>query len=108
MKTNRNAYQLVIVFQPKTSQKDREMTFAKVTEMVEKLGAKVALTTDLGTRELAYPIKKCTKGEFWQLDIEAEKTFNNNEINLFLNREPQVIRYLVLKKTAVAKALAGK
>ncbi len=98
MKTNKNAYQLVIVFLPKTAEKDKEGVLAKVKELTEKLGAKVDKTVDMGTKELSYMIKKQNKGEFTEVTISSEVSFKYDEINLYLNREVNVIRYLVLKK----------
>lgn len=98
MKTNKNAYQLVIVFAPKLAEKEKEGVLAKVKGLVTKLGAKVEKVEDLGTKELEYLIKKHNKGEFTEMLITTEVSFKYDEITLFLNREPTVIRYLVLKK----------
>lgn len=98
MKSKKNAYQLVLVVQPKLPQKDREGILAKVAELVKKDGVEVGKEEEMGTKELAYEIKGQNKGDFWKVDLSSDKTFTFSEVNLFLNREAQVIRYLVLKK----------
>ena len=98
MKTNKNAYQLVIVFQPKTDAKDKEGVFDRIKAFATTLGAQVDKVEDLGTKELAYVIKKFTRGDFSEMSISTEVSFKYDEITLYLNREPSVIRYLVLKK----------
>ena len=51
----------------------------------------------IGVKPLVYQIKNFDKADFWQLEVEADKPIKLAELNVFLNRELQVIRYLVLK-----------
>ena len=98
MKSNNNAYQLVLVFKAKLPQKDREVILEKITEMVKKQDAEIGTQEDMGSKELAYEIKGQLKGDFLKVEVKTTKEFSYKELNLFLNREAQVIRYLVLKK----------
>jgi ribosomal protein S6 len=94
----KNIYQIVLVLAPKTAEKDRETLFAKLEEMVVAAGAKVEAKESLGVKELVYDIKKNSKGEFWSWKVESGKSFGIKEINLFLNRQTSIIRYLILKE----------
>ena len=98
MKDTKNNYQLVVVFDPKTDEKDKEKVNKKIEDILAENKAEVVKKDKAGLKNLAYKIKTFDKGDFWIWDIAAEKPFNVKEFNLFLNREPSIIRYLVLKK----------
>jgi len=89
-------YEVTVVFAPKTEEKATEAVFSKLESMW--IAATLEKKEHLGSKALAYPIKGHVKGDFWVLKMTADKTLKLNEANLFLNREPSVIRYLVIKK----------
>ena len=70
---------------------------AKVESWLTTNKAKIAKKEHTGNKELVYEIAKGRKGDFWVLDVVAELPLKLNELNLFLNREVNVIRYLILK-----------
>ncbi len=95
MKGNKYRYQLVIVLHPKTEDKDKVL--AKANAWLEK--NKIESTSEhLGMKELAYEIGKNSKGDFWAMSLTSESPIKQKELNLLLNREPNIIRYLILKK----------
>jgi small subunit ribosomal protein S6 len=84
-------YELTLVFSPVLDASKRE-------EIQQKLlkGMKAVDTEDLGSLDLAYPIKKQTKGNFMRFHLEAapeeivkmKETFKITE---------GVLRYLIIK-----------
>lgn len=98
MKDTKINYQLVVVFDPKTDEKDKEKVNKKIEDILAENKAEVVKKEKVGLKNLAYKIKSFDKGDFWVLDIASEKPVGLKEFNLFLNREPSIIRYLVLKK----------
>ena len=100
MKGNQHNYQIILVLNPKAEDKDKDKVLAKVESWLGVNKAKIAQKTHTGIKELVYEIAKNRKGDFWLLDTEAEMPLKLNEINLFLNREANVIRYLILKVSA--------
>ena len=95
MKENKYQYQLVVVLGPKTENKDKVL--AKVTDWLKK--NKIESNEDhMGLKELAYEINKNTKGDFWVYNLTSESPIKLKEFNLMLNRESNIIRYLILKK----------
>lgn len=95
MKGNKHQYQLVVVLAPKTEKKDKVL--AKVTDWLEK--NKIESTSDhMGLKDLAYEINKDSKGDFWIYNLTSELPIKLKEFNLLLNRESNIIRYLILKK----------
>ena len=95
MKEKKYQYQLVVVLGPKTE--DKNKVLAKVTDWLEK--NKIKSTEDhMGLKELAYEIDKNSKGDFWVYELTSESPIKLKEFNLLLNRESNIIRYLILKK----------
>lgn len=95
MKESKNQYQLILVLNPKTE--DKENIIKKITTWLET--KKVDLTqVHLGLKELAYEILKNSKGDFWSIELKLKSPIKWKEFNLILNRESNIIRYLILKK----------
>jgi len=95
MKGNKYNYQLIVVLAPKTENKEKVLV--KVTDWLKK--NKIESTSNhMGLKELAYEIDKNTKGDFWVYELNSELPIKLKEFNLLLNRESNIIRYLILKK----------
>lgn len=97
MKEKKHNYQMILVLNPKTEDKDTEKVLAKVESWLGGIKAKVTKKDHLGNKELVYEIANSRKGDFWVLEVEGEVPVKLNELNLFLNREVSVIRYLIVK-----------
>ncbi|MEI8068097.1 MAG: 30S ribosomal protein S6 [Candidatus Shapirobacteria bacterium] len=106
MKGNKNKYQMVLVLNPKTEEKEK--TLDKLYSWIESNESEIVNKDNLGLKELSYEINGNSKGDFWVLDVESVKPLKLKEFNLLLNRETKIIRYLILKKPACVKAKAGK
>ncbi|MFA5828276.1 MAG: 30S ribosomal protein S6 [Candidatus Shapirobacteria bacterium] len=98
MKDNKYKYQIVSVLNPKIEEKEKEEVLVKIEGWVDDAKAKVVSKNHLGMIDMVYKIRDFGKGDFWVLDVEGEKPIQFKEFNLFLNREPKIIRYLILKK----------
>lgn len=97
MKEKMNSYQMVLVFAPKTGTEAINGVIAKVSTFLSGMQAEISKQNGLGTKELVYDIGGYRKGDFWELTVESAKPIKVNDINIFLNRETSVIRYLILK-----------
>ena len=91
-------YQVVVVFNPKAEEKNKEKVLSKLGEVLIPFEAKINSKEQLGTKELTYLIKNHNKGDFWKLKVTTPKPLNIKEISSYLNRETEVIRYLILKE----------
>lgn len=96
----KNNYQVIVEFSPKADEKTKQPVLEKINKWFETNSAEVVKTEHLGNKELAYKIQNFEKADFWELSVESTKPVKLTEANIFLNRDPQVIRYLVLKKPA--------
>lgn len=96
MKGKKYQYQLVLILDPKTEKKEKVLEKVKswlIDHKVEK-----PVETHVGLKELVYEIKKLTKGDFWTYDLDTDIPLGIKELNILLNREINIIRYLILKK----------
>jgi len=98
MKGNKNLYEVILVLDARTDEKEKEDVLAKVTGWLEGVAGKVIKKDHTGGKALVYKIKGQDKGDFWTLEVEGEKPLKLKEVSLFLNRETKIIRYLILKR----------
>lgn len=93
---SKHRYQLVVVFAGSAT--SQEATVKKVLAWFKANDLSVVEDKKMGTIELAYPIAKQKKGDFWVWEVEADKAVAANSLRVMLDREKEVIRYLILKK----------
>lgn len=96
MKGNKYQYQIILVLSPKTE--DKEKVLEKAYSWLESNKAEISNKDHMGLKDLAYEINGQNKGDFWVLDVESDESLKIKEFNLLLNRETNIIRYLILKK----------
>jgi len=95
MKDKKYKYQIVTVLNSKAEDKDKITT--KLEKWIKDVKANIVKIDHMGQKELVYEINHQRKGDFYLFDLESEKPLELKEFNLFLNREPNIIRYLILK-----------
>ena len=96
MKGNKYQYQIILVLNPKTE--DKEKVLNKAYGWLEANGAEITNKDHMGLKELAYEIQNHNKGDFWVLEVESKDSLKIKDFNLLLDRETNIIRYLILKK----------
>lgn len=96
MKGKKYQYQIVLVLNPKTE--DKEKVLNKFYSWIEGTKAEITNKDHSGLKELAYEIQKLDKGDFWVLDVQSDSPLKLKDFNLLLDRETNIIRYIILKK----------
>ena len=91
-------YEFVFLTKPGLNQDKLKDLFSSLEKQIEKVGGKAKKKNHWGTKSLVYPIKKQHKADFyiWQLDFNQELKLKS--LNTFLNRQANIIRYLLLSK----------
>lgn len=97
MKDNQHKYQFVLVLDSKIEDVEREKTLNKIETWLKSNKTEVVKKEHTGAKDLVYAIRGLRKGDFWILDIACEVPLKLKELNLLLNRETSVIRYLIIK-----------
>lgn len=96
--TYSHKYQLIVEYPSGLDSKKQKDDLVKLEKEIEKKGMKVSFS-DWGEKELAYKIEENEKARFWigNVEIEADVLAPWKDIRVFLNRNKQIIRYLILK-----------
>lgn len=97
MKLSKRKYQVVLVLNPTMKDKDRDVLLDKIEKEIEKEGVKVKVKNQMGMKSFVYDIRGFEKGDFWIFDVRGKNGIELNDLNVFLNREADIIRYLILK-----------
>jgi len=95
MKGNKYQYQIIMVLNPKTE--DKEKVLDKAYSWLKKNKVEILNKDHMGLKDLAYEIKDQNKGDFWVIDVESKEPLKTKDFNLLLDREINIIRYLILK-----------
>lgn len=98
MKESNYKYEVIVVLNPKAESKEKEKSIGVIEAKIAEMKFEVENREDMGTKSLAYKIKGLDKGDFWCFHVGGKNPIKLNEFNLFLNRESNIIRYLILKK----------
>lgn len=89
-------YELVYILRPTVAPSDARKVAERITDVVQKRGAKLVRVDNWGKRKLAYPIKKASRGFFVYLklvgfsDVVAELERNLRNLD-------EVIRYQTVR-----------
>ena len=87
-----NNYYLTLVLKPDVEEKARKVLLDNIKKKFDKVGKE-----DLwGARDLAYPIKKQTKGYYVHFEMEADPKIIK-DIDKMLKVEEDIIRYLLVR-----------
>lgn len=67
MKDNISAYELVVILKPDTTEEDQKNFFRKLKDIVENSSGKVEFLETWGSRLLANPIDKLSRGVYFHM-----------------------------------------
>ncbi|KKS47558.1 30S ribosomal protein S6 [Candidatus Gottesmanbacteria bacterium RIFCSPLOWO2_02_FULL_42_29] len=101
-----NLYEMMLIENSALSESEEKKLDKKIEDFLKDKG-KIVKKSLFGKRELAYPIKKETKGNYWiynlELDPGAVSQFSQK-----LKMEESVLRFLLLKSQTVLEKAKGK
>jgi len=93
-----NQYEFIFLIKPRLGGKKRETIFSSLEKEIKNIGGKIKKKEDMGLKRLAFEIKDQAEAVFnvWHIQFEESPDFSS--VNLFINREEEIIRYLFLRK----------
>tara|TARA_E500000178_G_C16763721_1_gene635973 strand:+ start:245 stop:583 length:339 start_codon:yes stop_codon:yes gene_type:complete len=98
-------YENVFIFSGQLSQKSAEDKFEESLEPIKKAGGKVLKKESWGLRDLAYKIKKNSKGYYFMINCECDtKVFE--ELNIKVKQDLGFLRFMTIKIKSVEKELS--
>ena len=87
-------YEIMYILSANLDDEARKNEIAKLQGILESNGLKVNDTKELGVKDLAYPIKKQTKGFYAVVLVEGEAE-GLNEFTRLAKLDANVIRHLI-------------
>ena len=89
-------YEVLFILKPTLTEEEVSAKVEFVKQTLEKNGAVIANTISMGTRKLAYKIKKYERGTYFVVYFKAEGGLIK-ELERVLNITEDVIRFLIVK-----------
>lgn len=87
-------YELLYILRPDLEEDARKKVVESLSDLLTKNGAKVNKTEEWGLKQLAYEIKKFTKGYYALVKFEAEKAALD-EFDRMTKINQNVLRFLI-------------
>ncbi len=91
-----NSYLLTLVLKPDLTDADRKTLLDSVTKKLIGEDGKIDKEDMWGSKDLAYPIKKQTKGFFVHYAVTTDPQ-NGKAIDKTLKLEEDILRYLLVR-----------
>lgn len=103
-------YELALVADPRISDDDMTALSNETKQLITSRGGEVVREESWGRRKLAYPIEKLTEGRylFLYLQMEPGKTALLPEVELRLNQNEKVLRFLTVRTDLDLKRAANR
>lgn len=102
-------YELALVADPRLSDDDMTALSTEFKQLITSRGGEVVREESWGRRKLAYPIHKLTEGRylFLFLQIEPAKAGLLKEVEMRLNQNDKILRYLTVRTDLDRKPESG-
>jgi small subunit ribosomal protein S6 len=90
-------YELVMIISPDVPDEEVPSTIEKVGQFITGRGGEVAEVNRWGRRKLAYPIRRCTEGNYVVTQFKLDPT-QVADLEASMELTEEVIRHLVVRK----------
>ncbi len=101
-------YELMVIFTPVLSEEDYKAAQKKFADLVKDNGGEDSARESRGLKSLAYPDpRRKPQGMYLVLEFKAPSDFNE-KLKIQLNRDENVLRYMVTKLDKHAQAYNAK
>jgi small subunit ribosomal protein S6 len=90
-------YEVVVIVQPDLDDTAFADVVGRISGWIKDSGGEVSKTDVWGKRQLAYPIRKYTEGQYFLMNVKMAPTFGT-ELDRNLRFLEPVIRYILVAK----------
>lgn len=90
-------YEIMFIIKPTLSEEDNKKVIESFGEILTKNGANIIDSQDMGSRELAYEIKKYKSGYYYLYVVEANDDKAIKEFDRLALISNDIIRHLITK-----------
>lgn len=102
-----NVYETMLILKPQMEDKDKEKILTGIRNIISSADGEVKTIDTWGSKKLAYPVKRETKGEYYLLNFLApQKTIK--DMRQYLELNDYVLKYLTTKKEVAKSESPGE
>lgn len=89
-------YEVTFIVDPVLSRDDIKATARKFVDYLKREGCKIVHVDEMGSKQLAYPIKKRQTGEYFCIEFEAPTGDVVDPLELTMRRDERLLRFLTV------------
>jgi small subunit ribosomal protein S6 len=89
-------YELVLIISPDVTDEEMPEFMTKLSELVNKVGGTVGEVNQWGKRQLAYPIKRATEGNYVLTKLNLKPT-TTKELEANFRLSGKILRHLLIR-----------
>lgn len=89
-------YELLLILKPTLTEEEQKSKVAFIKELIEKNGGELAAILEMGTRKLAYEVKKFERGVYYVFYFKAP-TQAIKEIERIVRINEEIIKFMTVK-----------
>ena len=90
-------YEIMYIVRPNVEESELKGIVKNFEEVLNKNGAKIESSKEMGQRELAYEIKKFKSGYYYLYEISSKDDKAEKEFNRLANLSEDIIRHMIIK-----------
>ena len=91
-----SSYELVLIISPEVTDEEMPDFITKLSELVNKAGGSVDEINQWGKKQLAYPIKRATEGNYVLTKLKLTPDLTK-ELEANLRLSGKILRHLLIK-----------
>jgi small subunit ribosomal protein S6 len=91
-----SSYELVLIISPEVADEEMPDFITKLSELVNKVGGSVDEINQWGKKQLAYPIKRSTEGNYVLTKLKLKPDLTK-ELEANLRLSGKILRHLLIK-----------
>lgn len=91
-----STYELVLIVSPEVTDEEMPDFLAKLSELIGKTGGSVDEVSQWGRKQLAYPIKRSTEGNYVLAKLQLKPT-SIKDIEANLRLSGKILRHLLVR-----------
>jgi small subunit ribosomal protein S6 len=89
-------YELVLIVNPDVTDEEMPEFMAKLAELITKVGGSLGEVNQWGRRQLAYPIKRATEGNYVLTKLNLKPT-STKELEASFKLSGKILRHLLIR-----------
>jgi len=90
-------YEVTFIVNPVLSGDELKSTAVTYQDLLKDSGCSITNLDEMGLRQLAYPIKKCSSGVYYCIEFASPSGEFMDKFELALKRDERILRFLTVR-----------